>query len=480
MSIARKIATNTAALLLSNGLGNAITLLTMLYLARMLGPSFYGEFALATAFISMFTIFSSPGTDTIITREIAKDETRKNELVNTTLILKTGFAALAIALANAAAYIIYPNNVLRLAIAIRSLLLLFSSFTATLTAVFHAKLQMIYPATANLLSKLIFPAMAVAIITGKGGYVQLITAATLPFIAETAALWLLSIKTAIKLRIQFSRETAKFLISQSWPIALSGVIYIIYTRTDMLMLSLLSNSESIGFYSAALNITEPIQFLTGSLMTVVFPILARFHATNQSGFYRTLGTTTKIAAITAAPITIAGTALSTSIIKTIYGSQYTASAPVFSILSAGAIFFAINIVLGNMLTAVNKQKLVTLVVAAGAALNAALDYALILKMGTAGAALATLIVLITTTIMLLALSIRTVKMRINITATAKITAAIAASAAAMIYLRENFLTATITGAVAYIIVILATKTFTKEEYKLAKEIISRKTQEAKW
>jgi O-antigen/teichoic acid export membrane protein len=77
-----------------------------------------------------------------------------------------------------------------------------------------------------------------------------------------------------RLQLRFDPKTIGYLLGESWPFAILGLLIIIYLRADVFILSLVSTSASIGQYSAAYNISEATTVLAAAFMTSVFPLMA--------------------------------------------------------------------------------------------------------------------------------------------------------------------------------------------------------------
>lgn len=66
----------------------AITFFVGVYVARYLGPANFGLLSYAGSFVGLFAAIGTLGVDSILVRELVKDEKRRDELLGTTFVLK--------------------------------------------------------------------------------------------------------------------------------------------------------------------------------------------------------------------------------------------------------------------------------------------------------------------------------------------------------------------------------------------------------
>ncbi|ENM3897673.1 oligosaccharide flippase family protein, partial [Vibrio cholerae] len=94
---------NTSWLLVDNALKLIVGLFVGVWLARHLGPEEFGIYSYAISFVAIFGGVATLGLDSIVVRELVKQEDRNAEILATTYVLKfigatTAFLLLCIAL----------------------------------------------------------------------------------------------------------------------------------------------------------------------------------------------------------------------------------------------------------------------------------------------------------------------------------------------------------------------------------------------
>jgi len=79
---------NTSWLFLEKILRMVVGLTVGIWVARYLGPEQFGNFSYAQSLVGLFTAISALGLDGIVVRELVKNETRRDELIETAFWLK--------------------------------------------------------------------------------------------------------------------------------------------------------------------------------------------------------------------------------------------------------------------------------------------------------------------------------------------------------------------------------------------------------
>ena len=87
MATGKSMARNAAAMMVSQGMTWASTLLLTIYLPRMLGAADFGKLQFALALTGMFAILGDFGTTMLITREVAREHSRAPAYLSNTLAL---------------------------------------------------------------------------------------------------------------------------------------------------------------------------------------------------------------------------------------------------------------------------------------------------------------------------------------------------------------------------------------------------------
>ena len=82
---------NFLYMIFSNFVTKIGSLLTVIYLAKILGPGGFGKINFATAFLGYFSVLADFGISILALREVSQNKSQANKIVNSTLSFKIIF-----------------------------------------------------------------------------------------------------------------------------------------------------------------------------------------------------------------------------------------------------------------------------------------------------------------------------------------------------------------------------------------------------
>jgi O-antigen/teichoic acid export membrane protein len=194
----------------------------------------------------------------------------------------------------------------------------------------------------------------------------------------------------LKAPYQIAVRDFKIYLKASIPIALSMLLAGVYLRIDQVMLHSLASDKELGFYAAAVKVSELFELLPAALLASVFPILA----INSSDESRMAFYIDRIFRYLMASAGLLCTFICVGagfIVQTLYGAQFSPTAHLLSVLiwSEFAVFFGTAI--ANLLLARGLQNYLIYPTIGGAVVNVLLNLLWIRRYGASGSAWATLI-----------------------------------------------------------------------------------------
>lgn len=191
------------------------------------------------------------------------------------------------------------------------------------------------------------------------------------------------------------KEFMKFSIVSSFNSAISQLLYVI----DIFLIGLiLVDENTIASYKTATLIPFALNFIPLSIMMFIYPYFAR-NNTNKKWIKQNYLKLTKYLIIINFAISLFLVVFAPSIIKILFGAEYYDSIIPFRILSFGYFVAAtFRIPAGNVLVMLKKVKFGMYLSIITGVLNILLDIVLIKFYGAVGAAIATLVVFIFTSV----------------------------------------------------------------------------------
>lgn len=389
MDIVKRITKNSSYVLFGSIISSLITFAINIYIARYLGSEIFGRYSFVFAYLAFFLILSVFGVDSILVRELSRAEGKEGKLISAGLMLKLATSSVATIISISLIMLLPYSSSIRLAVVFASLGLVFYSISMTLISFFQAKLEMMYYFIALVISKLVFLSLTVYVVYTSGGFVKMVIAASVAFVAQAGIMYLFASR-------RFSIATpkkglCKALIRESWPLGIMDFFNTTYNKIGIVMLSLIKGTQEVGLYSAAYMITEAPVVISLAFMTSIYPLLSMYHKSSNSMFKELYVKSFKYMAMLGIPIVVGGFLLRKDIISLVYGASYSMSAAAFGILIFGSVLLILKTVLANSITAIDKQRYNMSIAGMATLLNIILNLILIQKLGFIGVAIASLI-----------------------------------------------------------------------------------------
>lgn len=387
LTIRQTIFKNIFWLALAEGVSKLMKLILLIYVARILGAHEYGKFTFAIAFVTLFIVFAKLGLHNIVTREFSREKEREAEF-SSILSLKILLSLGAFILIFFGSYFVTPDPGIQKIIWILAVFTLVSSFGGIFHAFLRARQRMEYESFLK-----IFEAVA---ITGLGLFVILNfpSAENLSYSYLLAGFITLIFLLAIfhfkiqPLKIEWKTVIWRKFLAMSWPLGLAGMIGIIYTQIDSVMMGYLNQITQTGWYNAAYRIVGVALIPVGLISLSFYPALSRAFGESKQALQKIWDYEVKIILILVFPLVAGGLILAPRIINTIYGSAFSSAILAFQILIIMAGILFLQEPLRKLLVICNQQKRIFWMALSGAIINIGLNLILIPRYSLYGAAAA--------------------------------------------------------------------------------------------
>lgn len=366
-----------------------IGLLLGVWMARYLGPAQFGALSYALAFVALFSPLAAVGLDDIAVRNLVRDPASRDEILGTSFLLKLAGGLLSFAAAASTVSLLRPGDGLtRGLVAVIAAGGAFQAFNA-IEFWFHAQVQAKYPVLAKNVAFLACALLRAALILGRAPLVAFAWVALAEMAAGSAALVAAYRWRGHRLRDwSATLRTARSLLRDAWPLAISCLVILVYLRIDQVMLGDMVGSEAVGVYSVAVRLAEVWLFFSSALYRSVLPGLIEAKATDEAVFYRQLQTYYNFVALAGYAVAVPTTFLAKPLVHMIFGASYVDAAPMLVVLIWGNIFIFLDSARSAFFNAMNWYKLYLATLALGALLNVGLNLFLIPRYGGLGAAAA--------------------------------------------------------------------------------------------
>lgn len=369
MIVAKKIAKNFLISALGRISSFALALIIVGYISRYLGMAGFGEYSTILAFVYVFTVIADLGLYQVGLREISKVGSDEQRIVGAIFSLRFFWGIVIFSLAPVIGLLFpYPANI-KAGVAIAVLGFWFLSNSQVLMSIFQKYLKTQYPALADIVGRVVQLSVVLYFISRQKGFYSIILA----MVAGAAANFLIiffSSRKFIKIKLKIDFKEWVGLIKVSFPLAIAGILTMIYFKLDVIFLSLLKEPADVGIYSLAYRVLESLIFFPLMFVGLVVPQMVKFISLNDPGSYKKITQKTlDILLIIAVPLVVGGAAFSREIVVLLGGDSFqAAAAPLIILLVATAIIF-VGALASNILIVLNSQKHLGYIYGAGAIFN---------------------------------------------------------------------------------------------------------------
>jgi O-antigen/teichoic acid export membrane protein len=387
MSIKKRLVRNTGYLLTSTIAVKILTFVTVVIIARYLGKDNFGVFAAAQAFVGLFIVIISLGTEFGFVYEGSKNKEIINSFLGSGIVLKVGLGVLSFIVIVLMARLLGYSQLHVAAISIFVLVWVFISFQNFFSGVFQIHQRMEFRAILDTGRELVFFLILLIVIRFGTNVLGIVSAKLVSNVVFLVVAILLSLKFA---KPMFKNINIGKVIKRSYLYAISGLFYMIYFQIDTVMLSLMRSSAETGVYAAAYKLPVAAFLISRVIETVTRPAMFESESRDRSLLKKIYFVQTKYFVIFGLFVGISLWFLRDHIVSLIYGSEFAEAAIVLSVLAWFIPIRFVSIVSGDIITTMGKQNVRTMIQGITAGLNIILNIVLIPRYGLYGAAWSTL------------------------------------------------------------------------------------------
>ena len=383
----RQLAVNFGALLSGAALARILAGLSLILIARQVGPAQFGQLTGSLALTKIAAVFFVLGIEGWLLRNGYREGSRQ-------ILARKGTSSLAIVGGLGSIWLLtvalvagflnqeaFPFPIMLLC-AVAVWLEEIANIGATVfKAALRNRVTLILMTGSQLL--------LIGLIVIQAGMAQ---TALLPYLASrTLGLGIAALATLYWLRREFGFDLVRADIRQTLrelpPYALSLGLALIYERADVVIVNSWLGQEQAGYYAPAITIVSALNLIAASFFAVLVPTLSRIHVAEPDrlpALVRWLLISSGVAAC------LFGGALALSahfLIDLLYGLDYQPAGDVLMILSGVLALRAVTFVAGAVLLAVGWQTRRLTPQALAAGLNVALNLLVVQRFGIQAVAL---------------------------------------------------------------------------------------------
>lgn len=369
------------------------SLLVGTLVARFLGPSQFGILNLATAIYLLFNTVSNLGLDYLVVRDAALYPDQEHELLGTAFLLKVAASVLTTLSAVLYAWLAHPReSIIVLLVALFSVVSILQGFDV-IEYFFQAKTLSRYTVVPKTVIFLLASVARLWAVHVRASLLIFGAIIALEMLLGELSLIFSYLRYELRTvgRWKFRLERGKSLLKESWPLVLASLLVTIYMRMDQILLGFLTSSKVVGYYSAAVRLSEIWYVIPSLICSSVMPKLLTKMVADKKQYYDRLQTLYNYFVLLSVVLAVGTMLLSRVAIYLIFGRAYMAAASVLTVHIWTGVFVFIGVLGGQQLI---HEKLVAVELRRallGAVANLGLNLLLIPRFGGIGSAVATLV-----------------------------------------------------------------------------------------
>ncbi len=341
----RTIARNASFLMVSQIITWGLTFLLMIFLPRYLGPAGIGQLQLAASLWAIVAVIATLGTDKLVMKEIARSPDRLNELIGSTLALRTLlfiFGALGMV-----AYLEladYPTQTVWIIWIIG-----FGALMTQMAGAYEAALKglerMQYTSLASVVSIAVGSLLQIGLVFMGYGVIPIAAAGIIASVAGlTIQAYFLQKQYPFKLSV--NRNLIHSVFQASLPYFLVSIGMVLYQQVDIVVISLLANETTVGWYGTATRLYGTLLFIPNVFVIALFPALSRAYTDSSIRSNRLAQKSLNLLMLVGIPIGFGMAVIASPLVVLLFGPAFANSGPVLAILGMLLILTYVNMLLG--------------------------------------------------------------------------------------------------------------------------------------
>ena len=358
--------------------------------ARYLGPDNFGSINYVAAYVSFFSSITSLGLSVIVIKEISMGKEDDNEVIWTGILMRFLTAVFSSIAVIALVSITDKNDPLMVKIAILESIAILASAFDTFMYWFQGKLLGKYTSIASVVAYIGMSLYRIYLLANNADILWFAFATSVDTLLLSLILMLCYVREN-GFRPKVSVRLGKSLMKQSYHYMISGLIAILYSKIDQIMLKQMLDTYSVGLYTAALTIAGLWGMIPSAFIQSVSPILYKNAEENRGMFYKRLRQSYAGIWLLNICWSLGVSIFSYWVIYLLYGKAYLGARGALVIVVWYTGITSIGSLTQVYLATENKNKYVNYFALAGLVTDVVLNALLIPKMGILGAAIATLI-----------------------------------------------------------------------------------------
>ncbi len=367
--------------------------------ARYLGPDNYGLVSYGNSYVAFFMAFCTLGINSVIVKELLDNPHEEGVILGSSVALRllSSFAS-SLMIVGIVAIMDHGEAVTIAVVALCSVSLVFHAFD-TLQYWFQARYQSKTTAFVVLIAYVLSSSYKIVLLIAGSSVQWFAFASSVDYIAM-AVLLLGAYKRQHGEKLGFSTPVAKRIIKKSYHYILSSMMVAIYGQTDKLMLKQMLDEKQVGYYTVALAVCNMWVFVLSAIIDSIYPTIIKCFSENKEQYEKKNRQLYAIVFYLSVFASLGICLVGDWGINLLYGEEYASAGMPLKIITWYTAFSYLGVARNAWIVCEGKQKYLKYIYFCAAILNVILNAVLIPLWGASGAAAASLVTQIFTSLVL--------------------------------------------------------------------------------
>lgn len=402
--ILQKIVGNTSWLMFERVVNMTVRFFVGVWLVRYLGPESYGLYSYALSLVGLFMAFATLGLDNVIIRNLTRDRYEEGEIMGTAFVLRLCAGLISVAVIAIIVLQSYDEALRKFVVIVISAKLIFSAVDV-FDFWFQSKIESKYVVWIRSAITLLYSGgQAICILAGLSvkAFAILVAAQMALQVIGTSTMYFLRRDGHSPWRVRVGAATE--MMRDAWPLIMASLSVAVYMKIDQVMIGRMIDDTAVGIYATAAKISELWYFIPSAIAGSVYPKIVSLRESGSTDHYEErMQDIYDVMACIAYVIIIPVVLTAKPMIELLFGAEFSESAAILQIHIWAFIFVALGVVRGRWLVAENYTRFAMVAAILGALANVGLNLLLLPDYGGIGAAWATLIAQVVSTLLACAL-----------------------------------------------------------------------------
>lgn len=367
--------------------------------ARYLGPGNYGLINYGTAYVAFFTALCNLGLNSVIIKDFVDHPDEQGEAIGSALVMRLVSSILSCGMIVGIVSIVDRNEPLTVIVAalcsIGSVFHIFETFNFWFQHQYKSKITSIATLVAYVITSLYKIVLLIV-----GADVRWFAFASSVDYIVVALFLFIAYKKFNGAKLRFSFKKSKALLSVSYNYILASMMVAIYGQTDKLMLKQFLGEEEVGYYATATALCTMWTFVLQAIIDSIYPTILQLKNKNQEAYEKKNRQLYAIVFYVSCGVSVLFLLLGKWVVGLLYGEAFLPAAPVVKVVTWYTAFSYLGVARNAWTVSEGKQKYLKYMYICAVVMNVLLNLLFIPPMGATGAALASLITQIFTSLVL--------------------------------------------------------------------------------